>query len=335
MRFIDQRCLVMIAAGLLVAACSGGDDGASNSTGGSGGTAAGGKGGNASGGTGGNASGGTGGNASGGTAGTTGTASCTAAAAEISRVQGWLTDTQSGLPDYAYTNIQKFFDTADKLGGLACAIAASCEAFAPSESGWLEYCEAVLTSAIVAESSYDPTESVLDSYGQRDVNGTTANDPTVGLLQIRFSSTVNDYNYYGPLGKMPAIGCDWPAELPSHANDDTFWATAGGTTYTSWMQTPSCNIALAAWYYFENATGNGGQDPIYAYQYCQGQGIAGDMVIGLLSHLEGPGFPRPPDASNPYVTGIKSRFVSLLGGTLPSPDPFTQQLSPETTKYCK
>ncbi len=101
------------------------------------------------------------------------------------------------------------------------------------------------------------------------------------------------------------------------------------------MQTPGCNIALATWYYMENATGNGGQTPVYTYQYCKGQGIAGDMVIGLLSHLEGPGFPRPPDASNSYVTGIKSRFVSLVGGTLPSPDPFGVTLVPEVSKYCK
>jgi hypothetical protein len=146
---------------------------------------------------------------------------------------------------------------------------------------------------------------------------------------------VNDFNYYGPLSKMAGIGCAWPAGLATHANDPVFWATAGGKTYTSWMQTPACNIALATWYYFENATGNGGQTPIYTYQYCKGQGIAGDMVIGLLSHLEGPGFPRPPDATNPYVTGIKSRFVTLIGGTLPSPDPFTESLVPEVTKYCK
>jgi hypothetical protein len=100
------------------------------------------------------------------------------------------------------------------------------------------------------------------------------------------------------------------------------------------MQDVACNIGLATWYYFINATGNGGSTATYAYQYCQGTGTAGTMVIGLLSHLQGPGFTRPPDASNSYVTGIKGRFTSLLGGTLPSPDPFTQSLSPETSKYC-
>jgi hypothetical protein len=317
MRSSKRLRVVTIALGLYWCACSSEDGAGGGSGGGTGGAVSGG----GAGGSAGTSSGGTAGSSSGGSGGIPNAGNCTGAtAAEIARVQTWLTDETSGLPDYAYANIQQHFGTPQKLEALACSIAASCAAFAPSEDNWLEYCEAVITSAIVAESSYDPTEVVLDSYGTRDVNGTTANDPTVGLLQIRFSSTVNDFNYFGPLSKLTAIGCAWPAELPSHADDATFWATAGGTTYASWMQTPACNIA---------------QTPIYTYQYCNGEGIAGNMVVGLLSHLQGPGFPRPPDATNPYVTGIKSRFVALLGGTLPSPDPFTVALAPEVTKYCK
>ncbi len=48
-----------------------------------------------------------------------------------------------------------------------------------------------------------------------------------------------------------------------------------------------------------------------------------------------PASAAPPDATNPYVVGVKSRFVTLIGGTLPSPDPFTESLVPEVTKYCK
>ena len=72
---------------------------------------------------------------------------------EITRVSTWLTDKTSGLPDYAYTNIQKYFGTKAKFDDLACSIAASCAAFAPKEANWLVYCEAVVTSGIVAESS--------------------------------------------------------------------------------------------------------------------------------------------------------------------------------------
>ena len=57
------------------------------------------------------------------------------------------------------------------------------------------------------------------------------------------------------------------------------------------------------------------------------------MVIGLLSHLDGPGFTRPADPTTPYVVEIKGWFTALLGG-LPSPDPFTQTLVPQTTTYC-
>ena len=76
------------------------------------------------------------------------------------------------------------------------------------ETDWLRKCEAVLTSAIVAESSYTPTSVVVDSYATRTVGGVTANDPTVGLLQIRFSSTVHDYNYFGSLPKMAMVAAD-------------------------------------------------------------------------------------------------------------------------------
>ena len=57
-------------------------------------------------------------------------------------------------------------------------------------------------------------------------------------------------------------------------------------------------------------------------------------VLGLVGPMTLGAFARLPDASSSYVTGIKGRFTSLLGGTLPSPDPFTQSLSPEPSKYC-
>ncbi len=182
MRMTMCLAFSVLALTLLAPACSSGNSaGTKSGTGGAGGTSSGGSAGTSTGGT---SSGGTAGTSTGGTAGAGGTSpTCTAAtSAEITRVSTWLTDKTSGLPDYAYTNIQKYFGTKAKFDGLACSIAASCATFAPKESNWLRYCEAVVTSAIVAESSYNPTESVLDTYGTRDVNGTTANDPTVGLL---------------------------------------------------------------------------------------------------------------------------------------------------------
>ena len=44
------------------------------------------------------------------------------------------------------------------------------------------------------------------------------------------------------------------------------------------MQDVACNVALAGWYYFYNATGNGGANAVYISNYCGGSGIAGTMV---------------------------------------------------------
>ena len=281
-----------------------------------------------------------------------------ASATEFNLVASWLTNSAAtgALPNYAYSNIRTTFPTGAAFNKLACSIAMSCVEFAPMETDWLRKCEAVLTSAIVAESSYNPASIVVDGYATRSVGGVTANDPTVGLLQIRFSSTVHDFNYFGSLPKMAAIGCTWPAALPAQADTQTFWATAGGTTtYLPFMQDVACNIGLASWYYFYNATGNGGANAVYISNYCTGNGVAGTMVTGLLSHLMGGAYPRPADANNAYpwgieccaggnpsvtaCTGCTGRVAAFMGiGTTsarPNPDPFLEQLVPEVAKYCK
>ena len=278
-------------------------------------------------------------------------------ASEFALVQAWLNNATApgALPNYAYSNIKKNFPAGAAFDRLACSIAMSCAEFAPMETDWLRKCEAVITSAIVAESSYNPLSVVTDTYATRAVTGGTANDPTVGLLQVRFSSTMHDYNYNGPMAKMAAIGCTWPPELQTQADTTLFWAAEGGTTYLSFMQDVACNIGSAAWYYFYNATGNGGTSAVWISNYCKGQGIAGTMVTGLLSHLQGGNYPRPADATNPYpwgieccscgspsgctCTGCTGRFAAFMGigtpNSRPSPDPFLETLTPEPTKYCK
>lgn len=260
---------------------------------------------------------------------------------EVSRVANWLSNTSSGLENYAYTNIDMYFPSGAARNRLVDSIVGACAAFAPPLPNWAMYCEAILTSQIVSESSYVPGSPtpgppgspsvVYDSYATQ--NG--SNDPTVGLLQVRFGSTVHDYNYYGPLAKIAAIGCAWPAGLASQADTTAFWRTSGGTAANlTFMEDPACNIPLAAWYVFTNATGNGGANALYAADYCAGKGIAGNVVDGLLSHLDGPAYPRPADPSNAYPSGIKARFTKLLGG-LPTPDPFGVTLSPSVSQYCK
>jgi hypothetical protein len=256
--------------------------------------------------------------------------------AEVTRVAGWLSNSSSGLESYAYTNINTNFPVGSSRDKLVNSIVGACAAFGPPPStygaAWPEYCEAIITSEIVSESSYNPTEVVSDAYATQ--NG--SNDPTVGLLQIRYSSTVHDFNYNGPIATISSIGCTWPTGLTSQADVTTYWRTAGGSsTNIAFMEDPACNIPLAAWYVFLDATGNGGSSAVYAAQYCAGQGVAGNVVDGLLSHLDGPGYPRPADPNNAYPAGIKTRFVKLVGGTLPSPDPFGVTLSPAPAQYCK
>lgn len=260
---------------------------------------------------------------------------------DVGRVANWLSNTSSGLEAYAYTNINMYFPVGAARNRLVDSIVGACAAFAPRLANWQEYCEAIVTSEIVSESSYNPgmptpgppgsASVVYDSYATQ--NG--SNDPTVGLLQVRFGSTVHDYDYYGPLATIAAIGCTWPPGLSSQADVTSFWRTSGGTAANlAFMEDAACNIPLAAWYVFMNASGNGGANAVYAADYCGGKGVAGNVVIGLISYLQGPGFTRPADPTNAYPAGIKTRFAKLLGG-LPSPDPFGVTLPPDVSRYCK
>jgi hypothetical protein len=293
------------------------------------GVSAGGAGGRAS--TGGSSNGGTtntgGASTTGGAAGTGG-AGNGVTGASASTISGWMDQLPYGPKSL----------TVDQRTQIIDAIMKSCAAFAPSVANWVTYCEAVVTGAILQESSYNAASVVTDSYGTRSISSGTANDPTVGLLQIRFSSTVNDYNSYGPLDKMAGIGCSWPPELASHQSDggdSAFWAQGGGTTYLSFLESVPCNIGLATWYYFSNATGNGGPTAVYAAQYCQGKGVAASLPVGLLSHLQGPAGPHPPDTGNSYVTNNKKWFTLFLGTVTPDPYSLTTTLSPEPSKYCR
>jgi hypothetical protein len=118
-------------------------------------------------------------------------------------------------------------------------------------------------------------------------------DPTVGLTQIRFSSTVCDFYTGGPRARLEAMGCTFPADFADHASEQcssTFWKSTGGdAAHTQWMQTPACNIGLGAWYYYTYATGGGDSTATqYLYQLCNGKAQDADLATGLLSHLRCP-----------------------------------------------
>jgi hypothetical protein len=263
---------------------------------------------------------GTGASGSGATGGSGGTADPDAAA----RVSGWIDQ----LPDYAHTNM------GGNKDAIVDAVVKSCIEFAPPGDEWQIYCEAQLTASMLKESSYTPDLVVMDGYATREVEGQAGTDGTMGLLQVRFSSTVNDYNSFGPLDAMSRIGCEFPAF--GHENDggnSLFWTVTGPTDNLAFMHSIPCNIGLATWYYYYAATGNGAP-PIYVYQYCNGEGVAADLVTGLLSHLRGPGGAKDePTDSDPYVTEIKTWFDMFVGAV--EPHPFRLPLSPNPGQYCR
>lgn len=234
------------------------------------------------------------------------------------------------------------------------AILRTCEVFAPpSATGFQKkHCYAHLAAAIHKESTYSPTVAVTDSYATRAIGNAKANDPTVGLLQIRFSSTVHDFVAHGPASALSCVGCNLPAALASHVNeggDSSFWAVTGPTDYRSVLTSPACNVPLGAWYYYVNATGNGNATATtYIDGYCNGKGTSANLITGLRSHLNGPSGGRGviADASGlsalqttdgggyQYVTTIKSWFDVMVGPSA-GKHPFFFSLAPADSEYCR
>lgn len=353
-----RRLSLSIALGIslglvLVNACGSSDDGASGASstteggatsfgsdasvdGGAGGGGGGGGGGNGDGG----ATGADGGNGGGGS-GCGGSASDPAGAATVS---GLL----DKLPSNAPAGAQR--------AAIIDAILRSCEAFGPraaKDPGWQRvYCWAHLVSAIHKESTYDASQLTQDSYGIRSTSAGKANDPTVGLLQIRFSSTVHDYAEQGPLASLSCVGCTLPGSFLSHANesaDSAFWAVSGPTQNLSVMREVACNVGLGAWYYYSNATSNGkATSTTYLSSYCAGGGTAGNLVTGLRSHFSGPDGGRgvisgmsalnalqsSDNSGWQYVTAIKSLFDTMVP-SVSGTHPFFLVLSPDHTQYCR
>jgi hypothetical protein len=265
----------------------------------------------------------------------------------VKTVTAWFNN-KDIIPDWATKNMGGQRDT------IINAIVKTCEQFGPpaaTNPGWKpEYCWAHLTGSGLKESSYTPTLNDTETSPGRDgysvrtlPSGKTAYDPTIGLLQIRFSSTVKDYNQYGPRAAMAAVGCAFPdlGHTTEDGNSD-FWAATGAKANMAMMTNVACNVALGAWYYYVNATGQGSQTKtIYVYNYCTpGCGTscptAATLTVGLLSHLNGPsGAYRTDSGSLGYVSAIKTTFQQCLGGTLPTPDPFTVKLNPARAQYCQ
>jgi hypothetical protein len=204
--------------------------------------------------------------------------------------------------------------SADKRAPIVTAIINACSAFAPSGADWQTYCQMFLVAAINAESSYD-TEAGTKGAGT---------DPSVGLLQIRFSSVVRDFADYGPVSTLTRIGCNFGTVTSSDS-----YATKG-----SMMAEPACNVAIGAWYYFIFASGNGGSSVVWVPEYCSGGGVAGNLHIGIASFLMG------GDAAHQSLSGADFYYNEIKGWfdpcvTYSGTHPFELTIPPERKKYCK
>jgi hypothetical protein len=193
------------------------------------------------------------------------------------------------------------------------AILLTCAEFAPPGPEWQTYCQMFLVAAINKESSYN---TLAGSVGAGE-------DPTIGLLQIRFSSTVTDFAEYGPVDAMARVGCDF----------GTVTSADSYATKSDVMLDVHCNVALGAWYYFIFGSGNGGSDVVWVYQYCQGNGVPGNLHIGMACHLMGAEAAHSSlSGADSYYNEIQSWFDPCLSysGT----HPFELTIEPDTGKYC-
>ncbi len=203
--------------------------------------------------------------------------------------------------------------SAAERAPIITAIINTCVEFAPPGAEWQTYCQMFLVAAINAESSYNTQAGATGAGG----------DPSVGLLQIRFSSVVTDFANYGPIDALTRIGC----------NFGTVTSSDSYATKSAMMLDVNCNIAIAAWYYFIFASGNGGSSVVWVDQYCSGYGVAGNLHIGIASFLMG------GDAAHTSLSGADFYYNEIKGWfdpcvTYSGTHPFELTIQPDMKKYC-
>ena len=172
----------------------------------------------------------------------------------------------------------------------------------------------------------------------------------VGLLQVRFSTTVQGYVSLGQPKALACVGCNFPASITSHKNElgsSPYWAVTGPTENMALMQSAKCNVGLGAWYYYLHATGNGNPaKATYVGDYCKGQGTAANVITGLRSHLEGSEKGRGVIANQAaldalgagsnaykYITAIKTPFDKMVSPPA-GKHPFFLTMAPQLSQYC-
>jgi hypothetical protein len=204
--------------------------------------------------------------------------------------------------------------SAAERAPIITAIINTCAAFAPPGAQWQTWCQMFLVGAINAESSFDTQAGATGAAG----------DPSVGLLQIRFSSVVTDFANRGPVDTLTSIGCDFGTVTSS----DSY------ATKSAMMLDVNCNVAIGAWYIFVFASGNGGSNTVWVDQYCAGGGVAGTLHIGMACFLMG------ADAAHSSLSGADYYYNEIKGWfdpcvTYSGTHPFELAIQPDTIKYCR
>lgn len=174
-------------------------------------------------------------------------------------------------------------------------------------------CARIFVSNVLKEST----------FYQFEVNETDTEFPTLGLLQIRRSSTVEDFNAYGNTSVLQARD----VYFADPTNDE--------------MMHILYNIHLGMWY----ISLHGRSNAQYARVYCTDretiEANPGTLTVGLSSHRIGPTAYREGDAGDlataqNYVDEIRTDYLSLFTaeGQTPDADYFNQTL-PYLASLCR
>ncbi|MBI4223838.1 MAG: hypothetical protein HY609_02800 [Deltaproteobacteria bacterium] len=191
------------------------------------------------------------------------------------------------------------------------AILSACPVYFPEFP--LMNCARIFISNVLKEST----------FYQFEAHETDAEFPTLGLLQIRRSSTVDSFNDYGnpvPLQERGIYFADPTDEE---------------------MMNIGYNIFLGMWYISVHARSNAE----YTRTYCTERAIIeanpGTLTVGLSCHRIGPTAYQEGDAGDlataqNYVDEIRTDYLSLFAaeGTTPDADYFNQTL-PYLASLCR
>ncbi|MBI4124705.1 MAG: hypothetical protein HY609_04290 [Deltaproteobacteria bacterium] len=191
------------------------------------------------------------------------------------------------------------------------AILSACPVYFPEFP--LLNCARIFVSNVLKEST----------FYQFEAHETDAEFPTLGLLQIRRSSTVGDFNTYGNPAPLQERGIYF-----ADPTDDQ-------------MMNIGYNIHLGMWYISLHGRSNAQYARIYCEERETVEADPGTLTVGLSSHRIGPtayqeGDPGDLATAQNYVDEIRTDYLSLFAaeGQTPDADHFNQTL-PYLASLCR